>query len=198
MNVLVLAPHADDAEIGCGGTIARLSEEGHNISCLIFTERKSGDFRSEINKARDVLGIDECTIFPNTVRRLGEKRQEVLDEMILARNRLCPDLVLMPSLNDIHQDHAVVAREGMRAFKECSILGWDAPRNEFESSHNFYFPLALKHVERKVVAIRGYKSQLPRIQMEESVVISLAKTRGAQVGVEYAEAFTAYRYLWGC
>ena len=196
MNVLVLAPHADDAEIGCGGTIARLSDEGHNVACLIFTERKGGDFKSEINKARDVLGLGECIIFPNTVRLLGEKRQEVLDEMVLARKRLSPSLVLMPSLNDMHQDHAVVAREGIRAFRECSILGWEAPRNEFESSHNFYFPLALKHIERKVDAIRSYKSQLPRIQMEQDFIISLAKTRGAQIGVEYAEAFTAYRYLW--
>ena len=196
MNVLVLAPHADDAEIGCGGTIARLADEGHGIACLIFTERKDGNFKSEINKARDVLGIGECLIFPNTVRRLEEKRQEVLDKMILARKRLSPDLILMPSLTDIHQDHAVVAREGMRAFKECSILGWEAPRNEFESRYNFYFPLALKHIERKVDAIRNYKSQLPRIQMEQDFIVSLAKIRGAQIGVEYAEAFTAYRYLW--
>ena len=196
MNILILAPHADDAEIGCGGTIARLSDSGHDIFCLICTERKDDNFKSEINKARDILGIKWYITLKHKVRLLGEKRQEVLDEMILARKRLHPDIVLMPSLNDVHQDHAAVAREGMRAFKEYSILGWESPRNEFESSHNFYVPLSLKHLERKIEAIQCYKSQLPRIQMEPDFIISLAKTRGAQVGVEYAEAFTSYRYLW--
>ncbi len=70
--------------------------------------------RSEVYKATKVLGVlpDKVKVLNYRVRRFGEVRQDILEDMIIVRSQLDPDLVLLPSLSDCHQDHSVIANEG--------------------------------------------------------------------------------------
>ena len=134
-NVLVLAPHTDDGELGCGGTITKLIENNVNVYYVAFsTAEKSlpegmpGDtLKVEVRNATEVLGINEenLIIYDYEVRKLNYVRQEILENLIKLKSKIEFDLVFVPSLNDIHQDHFTIAQEGLRAFKNTTILGYE-------------------------------------------------------------------------
>ena len=131
-NVLVLAPHTDDGEFGCGGTMARLIENGVKVTYAAFsTAAKSVPegfpkdvLKHEVRAATGVLGIPESDlkVFDFEVRTFPTVRQDILEEMIVLQQELDPDCVMMPALIDLHQDHKTIAEEGLRAFKRTTVL----------------------------------------------------------------------------
>jgi len=192
-NVFVLAPHADDTEFGCGGLIARLSENGANIYSLVFSaveERKE-----EMLKASTILGIKKCYLFNLPMRNLDKHRQKILDRLIEMKNRFKPDLVLQPSLIDIHQDHQVVAKEGVRAFKGTNLWAYEVLPNNFTFDFQLFVALSEGQVEKKIKAIKCYQSQNHRKYLDEGFIRGLARVRGVQVNIEYAEAFSIIRQI---
>ena len=124
-KVLVLAPHTDDGEFGCGGTIAKFVEAGSRVYMAAFSACEQSVLKkypadvliSEIKRATAVLGIapEDLFLFDFQVRIFTDKRQEILQKLIDLRETIKPDIVFMPSLNDIHQDHYVIANEGLKA-----------------------------------------------------------------------------------
>jgi N-acetylglucosamine malate deacetylase 1 len=203
-NVLVLAPHTDDGELGAGGAIARLIESGAKVSYAAFSTAEdslpegfaSDTLVREVKAATNCLGIqrENLHVYGHKVRELEYVRQEVLDEMIALRENNY-DLVLLPSLNDIHQDHEVVAREGLRAFKHTSILGYELIWNNLSFNTVCFMRLAKRHLEKKCYALQAYESQVNRPYMTEEFITSLARTRGVQIGAEYAESFEVLRWV---
>ena len=207
MNVLFQSAHLDDAEAAAGGTIVRLLEDGHDVTYLglsLCEESVPPEFPSDVLAAEcaastEVLGIPKENLiirnFP--VRRFPEHRQEILDEMIRVRNTLRPDVVIIPSSSDVHQDHAIVAQESIRAFRRsASLFGYDFPWNVLQTSPlNFFVELRETDVRKKVRALQCYKSQLakPNNCLTEDYVRSLAVERGNRVGRPYAEAFEVIR-----
>lgn len=106
-----------------------------------------------------------------------------------------PDLVLMSSIKDIHQDHSTIAQEGLRAFKNTTILGYELIWNNLTFDTTSFVSLERKHIQAKCDALKEYKSQGIRDYMSEDFIFSLAKTRGVQIGVEYAESFEVIRLV---
>ena len=100
----------------------------------------------------------------------------------------------MPSLHDIHQDHLTIAQEGLRAFKQTTVLGYELIWNNLEFNTGCFVTLSRTHVEAKCNALRAYESQNHRPYMQADFVFSLARTRGVQIGVEYAESFEVMRW----
>lgn len=204
-NVLVLAPHTDDGELGAGGFIAKLIELGANVTYLAFStaEESVPDhlprdvLKTEVKAATAKLGIAEenLVIFNYQVRKLNYVRQEILDELIKIRKHSDYDLVLMPSLKDIHQDHSTIAQEGMRAFKNTTILGYELIWNNLSFDSTCFVSLEAHHVQAKIDALNCYKSQQGRDYMSEDFVRSLAVTRGVQVGHGFAECFEVVRLV---
>lgn len=203
-NVLVLAPHTDDGELGAGGTIARLIESGANVSYAAFSTAEDSlqpEFAPdtlvrEVKAATAILGIEseKLHIFGHKVRELEYRRQEVLDELIqLRKNKY--DLILLPSLHDIHQDHEVIAREGLRAFKQTTILGYELIWNNLNFNTSCFIRLGKRHLERKCMALTSYVSQAEKPYMTSEFIMSLAKARGVQIGAEYAESFEVLRWV---
>src|SRR2546423_1884237 len=106
-----------------------------------------------------------------------------------------PQVVFQPSLHDIHQDHQVIAAEGLRAFKRTTILGYEIPWNNFDFSYQAYFALESRHIERKVAALEKYASQQHRRYANAEYVWNVARTHGINVNREYAEVFQVYRLI---
>ena len=104
-------------------------------------------------------------------------------------------MVFVPSPNDIHQDHQVISEEGLRAFKQTTVLGYEMPWNNLAFQTSCFIRLQEEHVEKKVRALEKYKSQLHRDYLNENFIRSLATTRGVQIGVKYAEAFEIIRLV---
>ena len=131
-NVLVLAPHTDDGEFGCGATIAKFVKEGRRVIYAAFSAAEqsvlphlpSDILRTEVREATSLLGIkhEDCLILDFEVRRFPENRQSILDQMIKLQSIYNPDLVLLPSSHDTHQDHQTISQEGFRAFKKLPCL----------------------------------------------------------------------------
>lgn len=206
MTTLILAPHTDDAEFGCGGTIARYVEEGHHVWCVAFSacmlsvpERFPADqLITEVKAAAQVLGIqpDHLLLRDFHVRTFDRHRQEILQEMIRLRERIKPHMVLLPWTGDVHQDHRVIAEEGIRAFKHCTLLSYELPWNSVEAFPADHFvQLHTSHLEKKQAAVACYQSQASRPYAGEHAIAATVHFRGQQCGQEKAEAFHTVRTI---
>jgi N-acetylglucosamine malate deacetylase 1 len=204
-RVLVLAPHTDDGELGCGGTMARLVENGVEVRYVAFsTATKSlppgfppDALEREVREATAAIGIpgEGLTVHDFEVRTFPERRQDILELLIALWQDWSPDVVFLPSVNDIHQDHQVIAAEGLRAFKRTTVLGYEIPWNNFNFDHQAYVGLERRHVERKVAALACYESQQHRNYANPEYVWNLARTHGINVNRDYAEVFEVYRVV---
>ncbi|MFZ1688187.1 MAG: PIG-L deacetylase family protein [Flavobacteriales bacterium] len=204
-RILVLAPHTDDGEFGCGGTIAKLNDNGNEVFCAAFSACQQSLLPglpadiliTEVKAASKVLGLksDHLILFDYAVRTFNFHRQEILEDLVKLRAELKPDTVLMPSMNDIHQDHHTIAQEGLRAFKNCSILAYEVPWNNLTFNSSSFCILEEEHVERKVRALAEYQSQAHRPYANEEFIRALARMRGVQIGQHYAECFDVVRWL---
>jgi LmbE family N-acetylglucosaminyl deacetylase len=203
-NVLVLAPHTDDGEFGCGGTMARMREAGVDVTYVAFTtaaksvpkEFPSDILSQEVREATTVLGIDEAhlRVYDFEVRTFPTVRQDILEEMIVLGQEIRPDCVMMPALVDIHQDHKTIAEEGLRAFKKTTVLAYEIPWNNLNFSHQAYVRLEERHVDKKVAALACYRSQQGRNYIKPDYIRNVAYTRGVDVGFDFAEVFEVYRW----
>lgn len=204
-RVLILAPHTDDGEFGCGGTIAKLIEEGAIVYYMAFSvcEQsvpygfKEDELERELMAATKVLGFpkEQVIVKRYEVRRFPEHRQEILQDMIDVRSEIKPELIFMPTQGDIHQDHQVISAEGLRAFKHSTIFCYEMIWNNISITTNGFFKLNERHVRKKADALKCYKTQGFRNYANDDFVFSLAKSRGVQIGGEYAEAFELIRYI---
>jgi N-acetylglucosamine malate deacetylase 1 len=202
-RVLVLAAHTDDGEFGCGGTIARLLDEGVEVRYVAFsTATKSlpegfppDALAREVEEATAALGITNLAVHDFDVRTFPERRQDILELLIAEWEAWHPDVVFQPSLHDVHQDHQVVAAEGLRAFKRTTILGYEIPWNNFDFSYQAYFALTQAQVERKIAALAKYASQQHRRYSDPEYIRNLARTNGINVNRDYAEVFQVHRVV---
>lgn len=204
-NILVLAPHTDDGELGCGGTIAKAISEGATIHYVAFSTAEESvpegfprnQLEVEVRSATEILGIapEHLHIFKYAVRKLNYQRQEILEQLIALRNVIKPELVFMPSLKDIHQDHSTIANEGLRAFKYSSILGYELIWNNLSFDTDCFINLTDEQLNTKIRALKAYQTQEGRPYMDPDFIRSLAKVRGTQIGYTYAESFEVIRWV---
>lgn len=204
-RILILAPHTDDGELGCGGTISKCIEAGSEVFYAAFStadesvpaEFSSNQLEVEVREATKLLGIpiDNLYVFKFQVRKLNYIRQEILDELVKLKLIINPDLVFLPSSKDIHQDHITVTQEGIRAFKHCSILGYELIWNNLSFNTDCFIEISQLNLECKLKALKAYTTQQEKAYMQPSFIESLARVRGTQVGVSFAETFEVIRWL---
>jgi N-acetylglucosamine malate deacetylase 1 len=204
-KALVLAPHTDDGEFGCGGTIAKMIEQGTEVYMAAFSACEQSVLKkyppdiliSELKEATGLLGIPPKNLFlyDYQVRIFSERRQDILQTIIDLRTKINPDVVFMPSLDDIHQDHYTIAQEGLRAFKFSTILTYEMPWNNLTFTTSSFVKLEEKHIAIKVQALEAYRSQAHRPYSTEAFIRSLAMTRGVQINTAFAETFNVIRLI---
>ncbi len=204
-KILILAPHTDDGELGCGATISKLIENKNEVYYVAFSACEQSvlkDFPSdilirEVKAATKILGIaaENLILYDFQVRTFSYHRQEILDKLIELKNKINPSIIFIPSVNDLHQDHSTIATEALRAFKQCTILSYEVPWNNVSFNTTCFFKLDQKHIDAKIKAIHEYRSQSHRAYINGDFIKSLATVRGVQVGVQYAETFDVVRLI---
>lgn len=204
--VLVLAPHADDGELGCGATLARLVEEKKDIYYVCFSiceESVPPGFPKnaleiEVKQATEQLGINKNNLIIKhyPVRKLMDYRQEILEDMIKIRREIVPDIIFMPSSFSLHQDHKLIYEEGVRAFKFFTCFGYDLPWDTIKFVTNAFFKLEQRHVQKKCDSLKLYETQKNRQYCDPDIIFSLSKIRGAQIQELYAEAFEIIKAIF--
>lgn len=203
-RVLVLCPHTDD-EFGCAGTLVRLAEAGASIRYVALSRCEESVpaglpidvLEHECRACTASMGIPDEMVsverFP--VRHFPAHRQEILELFVRLRREFDPQLVLVPSSYDTHQDHHVVFEEGFRAFKHSSMLGYELPQNLISFNNSAFVRLDERLLARKVEALRCYASQEFRRYASEDFIRGLATVRGAQCNGDFAEAFEMIRLI---
>ncbi len=205
-RILILAPHTDDGEFGCGGTIAKFIEQKKQIYYVAFSSAEESVpkgfpkdiLKKEVKNATKILGIfpDNLILFNYPVRKFFSYRQEILEDMVKLEKKIKPDLVFLPSTYDTHQDHQVISREGFRAFKTTSMLGYEIPWNNLLFNTTSFILIEKKHLKKKIQALSCYKSQSKRTYASRKFIESLVITRGRQIGSNhYAESFEVIRWV---
>ncbi len=203
-NVLILAPHTDDGEIGAGGFVARLIESGAAVQYLAFSACEDSVplgferdvLRKEVLVATKCLGIssEDVKVLDFPVRNFNVHRQEILEELIRVRKKTNFDLVLTPSSFDLHQDHKVIYEESIRAFKNTTMLGYELIWNNLEVNNRCFVGLSESNLKCKIDAISQYDSQSGRAYVSAEFVRSLAVMRGVQTNKRFAESYEVIRW----
>jgi len=201
MNILALGAHPDDIEFGCGGTFLKFSKEENNIYFLVLTRGEYGGDPQlrykEQEEALKLLGIKKIFWGGYTDTELPNDRIIIthIDKIIQEVN---PDEVYVNYIEDIHQDHRILARCTLAATRYIKKVFF----YEDYTSSNFdpdIFVDIEDVLEKKQELIRLYESQVKksyptRLDMVETVR-AMANFRGFQGKIKYAEGFKAFRFL---
>lgn len=207
MKALFLAPHGDDAHIAAGGTMARLVEDHAEVFIIAFCNADDalppgfppGTVYAELREAASELSIPTKNLlfkdFAN--HNFPTRRQEILQNLVNWRREHEPDLVFAPSPSDVHQDHATVAHEAVRAFRRSSsVYGFDMPWNLVDGAAlGLYVELTEAQLDRKLRAMTRFASQQGKRNAcaTPDYARHLAAVRGNAIEAPYAEAFEIIR-----
>jgi LmbE family N-acetylglucosaminyl deacetylase len=156
-----------------------------------------GTLKKEVMEATKRLGIstENLHLFDYPVRKFNSYRQEILENLVEFGKNYEIDIVFAPSINDIHQDHSVLANEAIRAFKHKTIMAYEMPWNNLSFETSGFFILSEEDVNKKLYALDVYESQKRREYFTPDFIKSLLMVRGAQVKAKYAEAFDVVRFI---
>jgi LmbE family N-acetylglucosaminyl deacetylase len=189
-RALILSPHTDDAELGCGGTISKMVEDGWNVHVIYFSAvgDRYPNLVAEAANSGKILGVSH-EILDFETRFFPRDRQAILQALYDHSRKKSYDIVFTPTTTDIHQDHGVVTSEAKRAFRNCTLLGYELPWNNLEVNLNCFIPLEERHVKKKILALECYDSQKHNPYFNEKFFRSVVKMRGIQLARDYAEGF---------
>ena len=218
-RVLVIAPHPDDEVLGCGGTMARLADEGAELIVAIVTTGQPPAFQAEsvsqveneLRQAHEIIGIRDCRFLHFPAAALDTVPAATLNarfEELVSDVR--PDTLLLPFVGDIHGDHQLSFLAAMVAarprqmdapslvmcYETLSETNWYAPPTTPTFVPNAYVEISAV-LDRKLEAFGAIASQLRPFPDERSLeaLRALATLRGATVHVRAAEAFVIVRHV---
>ena len=160
-RILILSPHTDDAELGCGASIVKFLKQKNEILWVVFStaedslpeDMPKNILVEEFKSVYKSLGLkdENVNIHNFKVRHLPYYRQEVLEELYKIKKNFKPNLVIGPSLSDYHQDHKTVADEMIRAFKsDSSIITYEQPWNQINFKTQFFIKLTEDEIQSKI------------------------------------------------
>jgi N-acetylglucosamine malate deacetylase 1 len=192
MRYLFVSVHPDDCELAAGGMISKLVFEGHDVTVVMLSMYFGKSLLVEATDSMSVLQPTRFHIKDFPVRHFREHRQEILDYLLKFKD---VDFVVCPSAKEFHQDHSVVGEECLRAFKHKNLITYVGSWNAREYKKNYFVKLDMTHINKKMEALKKYKSQKDRPYFEEFYVASEAKINGVICGAEFAEAFEVINYV---
>jgi LmbE family N-acetylglucosaminyl deacetylase len=218
-RVLVIAPHPDDETLGAGGTIAKFSKQGHEVTVLVvsghlpplYPQEAYARTVAESGDAFKILGVSHASFLEIPATRIGLEPISELNARVgavIAEAR--PQIVFCP-FPDRHIDHRLVfdsvmvatrpvgtgrSIELVAAYETLSETHWNAPHIEPNFVPNFVVDVT-GEMDAKLRALSCYESQLRPFPAARSIeaVEALAKFRGTQAGFAYGEAFHVIRMV---
>ena len=196
-TVLTVGAHPDDLEIACGGTLARLADEGHKIHAIVMSDGCAGGDNSvrptEARNGAATMGLEKIEIHSLTDTRLEDHNMEMVDIIEAKVNELKPDLILTHSSHDQHQDHKAVHFAVLRAArKQPSILCFESPSVTSEFNPQLFIDIT-NYIDIKIHAVQDHRDQAGKRYLRWDRLKGMANFRGAQGKLELAEGFEIVR-----
>jgi LmbE family N-acetylglucosaminyl deacetylase len=223
-SALIIAAHPDDEVLGCGGTIAKLADDGFKVHVAFLADGvlsrlgekaaqqlELASRRSAAQTACEILGVKSVSFgdFPDNrmdTIPLIEIAQAV--EMLVIKHQ--PVMVLTHHSGDLNVDHrfvhqaTVIACRPQQGNPVKTLLCYEVPSStewQLSSSNSVFMPNWFVNIsntlDRKLDALEAYTNELrawPHPRSMEGIK-NLAHWRGATVGVDAAEAFVLGRQL---
>jgi LmbE family N-acetylglucosaminyl deacetylase len=204
IRILAIGAHADDIEIGCGGTLLRLAGEGRiwSIRWLVLSalgdrvaEARAGAaaFTTGIADVEVDIGDTRDGFFPAEYGAIKERFERL-------KSQQSPDLILAPRRDDLHQDHRTVSEMVWTTFRDHLILEYEIPKWDADLvPPNAYVELTAEMVERKATLLaETFGSQAERHWFSRETFVGLARLRGLECRARdgYAEGFHARKVVF--
>ena len=204
-RVLFLGAHPDDIELGCGALIAHILPHTE-VMCVTLSDNQKNpllkNLPEEHYRSMRVLGVPEQNVVLGQfeTRRFPEFRQEILEYMIQINRSFKPEIVFAHTKADIHQDHATVTDEALRAFRGTTVLGFDVLRSSYGFFPNFLVEVAEQDVNCKITALAEYTTYKDKYYFDPQIQRSTMIRHGALAERPFAEGFDILRVVgvFGC
>lgn len=200
-QVLCLGAHADDIEIGAGGTVLRLLQEHREVKVHWVVFSANGPRRLEAERSaalflerarnRTVVTLDfRDGFFPSQ----GEAIKEAFEAL---KAEIDPDLILTHTSDDAHQDHRLINSLTWNTFRHHSILEFEIPKYDGDLGRpNVFVPLAAETCREKIRhLLEAFPSQMGKHWFTDETFRSILRLRGIECGSQYAEAYFVRKLL---
>jgi LmbE family N-acetylglucosaminyl deacetylase len=196
-RILAIGCHADDIEIGCGGTILRLIEALPTVEVCWVVLSAHGVRAEEVERSAEAFldGVARKEVVVRDYRdgflpyNGGEVKQFFED----LKPKISPDLIFTHYLDDRHQDHRLAAELTWNTFRDHFILEYEIPKYDGDfGSPNVFVHLTERIAEAKVERLlEFFQTQRDRRWFTEDLFLGVLRIRGMESNspTRYAEGF---------
>ncbi len=201
-RILAIGCHADDIEIGCGGTILALIRATPGLSLTWVVLAAPGKRAAEARASAEAFlaGALASDVRVHEYRDgflpyVGAEVKDIFEGLKDVR----PDLVFTHTRHDLHQDHRLACELTWNTFRDHAILEYEIPKYDGDlGSPNVFVPLDESLVENKLRLLRDhYPSQHGKHWFDDELFRGLLRLRGMESAGRYAEAFTCRKLTLG-
>jgi LmbE family N-acetylglucosaminyl deacetylase len=212
MKILAIGAHADDVEIGCGGTLAKSIENNHDVKIVVVSDSVYNNYDGKILRTQEEVNTESY----NAIKKLGINKEnllflnfpnkdipydsKVVEELNKIIDEYKPELILTHWTFDTHQDHRNTALATISAARNHNNILMYEPFPPSGRSYVAYRPQVYidisNNMDSKLESIKSHKSQLNKYGDDWiDSIKGRAKMRGFESGVKYAETFELVRYM---
>lgn len=201
-SILAVGAHPDDIELGCAATLALHKLKGDKVYLLVLTRGEasgSPDIREEeCRKSLEIIGADGLFFggLNDTQVHDGRETVDAIEKVLV---EVKPDVIYAPTFKDTHQDHRNAGHATMSACRRCKII----LLYEGASTQRDFTPQVFIDVTRtfktKLQMTKVFGSQMNNhgvYTVAMKAIEGLAKFRGYQAGVDFAEAFEVGKFIF--
>jgi LmbE family N-acetylglucosaminyl deacetylase len=196
-TILCLGAHADDIEIGCGGTILRLAEQypGCVVHWVVFSaigvREAEARCAASLFVGPTALRGPLLKAFPDAFMPfVGAEVKAVFEEL---KQTVSPDVIFTHNRRDAHQDHRLIAELTWNTFRDHLILEYEIPKYDGDLGQpSVFMPLPPAVYQKKLRYLtEAFPSQHSKHWFEEETFLALMRLRGMECNAPsgYAEAF---------
>jgi LmbE family N-acetylglucosaminyl deacetylase len=201
VNVLAIGAHPDDIEYGCGGTLTRYAQRGHQVFLFVASDGALGGDAAERRREQDdsaaILGVRQIFWGGYDDTELPLNRDLIVRLESVIRD-VRPHMIFVNFPDDTHQDHRHLAQAATSATRYVpNVLLYEVPSTQNFAPH-CYTDIE-KVLDKKLASLEAHRSQVAKTNIEDLTILELAVScanfRGIQARVKYAEAFQSVRLL---
>ncbi len=201
MNILAIGAHPDDIEFGCGGTLIKYAQAGHNVYFLVLTDGSyGGDAQGRMQEQKEAVKyICAKELFLGGYRDTELVcNRDLITKIEDVSHKVKPDIVFLNFWADVHQDHRAAAQAAVSATRYIKeVLFFEVPTTQhFEPD---IFVNIEDVLDKKLQLLKIHGSQVDKTKIENLTIIESAQScayfRGYQGRVKYAEGFKSLRVL---
>lgn len=199
-RVCFIGAHPDDIELGAGALIAQIADKAEILCLTLSDNQKNPLLKNVVDEHRAslrTLGVKEGSIQIHDfeTRRFPHARQEILETLIRLNRAFQPEIVFTHTRADIHQDHATVTEESLRAFRGTTVLGFDVLRSSYGFFPSFLVEVFEPDVDKKIQALAQYKTYADKYYFSPEITRSTLIRYGALAERPFAEGFDILRVI---